>query len=459
VSLKARFLLYLALVHAVFGVVAWILLREQRLWLLLVEVFFIGSFAVGGWLVRRLSAPADMLRTGVEMLDSGDLMTRFRETPQPEVNRLIRLYNRMVDHLRDERTANQEQDSLLRRFIALSPSGVVQLDYDGRIQSMNPGACEILGVAEDAARGQAIDWLGGALARELDGLGEGEARLVTIRGRRKVRCRRLSFMDRGFPRTCLMLDELTQELHASEKAAYDKLIRTMSHEVNNTSGAVISLLESCLAYGGQIGPGDRADFESGIGVAVARTRHMNEFMKRFADVVRLPAPHPHPESVEARLRDVARLFEPECRQRGIAWHWRIEDGVRPVALDRAQIDQALINIVRNAIDAIGEDGDIAVALAMEGAAPTLLIEDSGGGIAPGVAPRLFTSFFSSKPNGQGIGLTLVQEILIAHGFDFSLETVAPGRAGFRIRFCERPPSFSLADDDPPDSRPARSREP
>jgi signal transduction histidine kinase len=69
--------------------------------------------------------------------------------------------------------------------------------------------------------------------------------------------------------------------------------------------------------------------------------------------------------------------------------------------------------------------------------PTLVIEDSGGGIPPEVAPRLFTSFFSSKPNGQGIGLTLVQEILIAHGFDYSLETVAPGRAGFRIRFTER----------------------
>ncbi len=432
-SLKARFLLYLALVHLVFVVVAWALLREQRLWLLLVELFFAASFGFAWWLTRRLSEPADMLRTGIELLASGDLMTRFRETHEPEVNRLIRLYNRMVDHLRDERAANQEQDSLLRRIIALSPSGVVQLDYDGWIQSMNPGACEILGVSEEAARGQALEWLGGALARELDGLGEGEARLVTIRGRRKVRCRRLSFMDRGFARTCLMLEELTKELHASEKAAYEKLIRTMSHEVNNTSGAVISLLESCLAYGAQIGAGDRGDFESGIGVAVARTRHMNEFMKSFADVVRLPAPDLKPCDVEALLRDVARLLEPECHRRRIAWRWRLEDGVSPVSLDRGQMEQALVNIARNAIDAIGEEGEIVASLAKEHGVPVLLIEDSGGGIPPEVAPRLFTSFFTSKPNGQGIGLTLVQEILIAHGFDYSLETVAPGRAGFRVR--------------------------
>lgn len=436
-SLKARFLLYLAFVHVVFVAVAWVLLRQQRLWLLLVELFFAVSFGVAWWLTRRLSAPADMLRTGVELLASGDLMTRFRESPQPEVNRLIRLYNRMVDHLRDERAANQEQDSLLRRLIALSPSGVVQLDYDGRIQSMNPGACEILGVTEDAARGQGLDWLGGALARELEDLGEGEARLVAIGGRRKVRCRRLSFMDRGFARSCLMLEELTKELHASEKAAYEKLIRTMSHEVNNTSGAVISLLESCLAYGEQIGAHDRADFDSGIGVAVARTRHMNEFMKSFADVVRLPAPDPKPGSIEELLRDVARLMGPECERLRIAWRWRVEEGVPPVRLDRKQMEQAFVNIMRNAIDAIGEDGDIAVSLAMENGVPVLLIEDSGGGIPPEVAPRLFTSFFSSKPNGQGIGLTLVQEILIAHGFDYSLETVSPGRAGFRIRLTDK----------------------
>ena len=438
-SLRARFLLYLALVHLAFGVVAWILLRGQRWWLLAVELFFFVSIAIAWRLTRRLSEPLEMLRTSVELLDSGDLMTRFRETPQPEVNRLIRLYNRMVDHLREERTANQEQDSLLRRLIALSPSGVVQLDYDGRIQSMNPGACEILGVSEPAARGQTLDWLGGTLARELEGMAEGEARLVAIGGRRKVRCRRLTFMDRGFSRSCVMLEEMTRELHASEKAAYEKLIRTMSHEVNNTSGAVISLLESCLAYGGQIREPDRGDFESGIGVAAARTRHMNEFMKSFADVIRLPAPNREPGSLEELLQDVARLFEADARKSRIALTTRIESGVRRVRMDRGQMEQALVNIVRNSMDAVGSDGDIVLSLGSEQGVPVVRIEDSGGGIAAEVAPKLFTSFYSTKPNGQGIGLTLVQEILIGHGFDFSLETVAPGRAGFRIRCTEREP--------------------
>ena len=78
-----------------------------------------------------------------------------------------------------------------------------------------------------------------------------------------------------------------------------------------------------------------------------------------------------------------------------------------------------------------------MSLGVDQGVPVLPIEDSGGGIPADVVPRLSTSFFSSKPNGQGIGLTLVQEILIAHGFDYSLETVAPGRAGFRIRFVDK----------------------
>lgn len=433
-SLRARLLLYLALVHAVFAAVVAVALRRQRVWLLVVELFFVASFAVAWRLTRRLSEPADVLRTSVELLSSGDLMTRFRETSRPEVDRLIRLYNRMVDHLRDERALNQEQDSLLRRLIAVTPSGVVQLDYDGRIQSINPGGCEILGVTEEAARGKPVSWLSEELARELGDGAEGAARLVTIRGRRRVRCRRLSFMDRGFPRACLVLEELTKELHASEKAAYEKLIRTMSHEVNNTSGAVISLLESCRHYADQISGGDRGDFESGLTVAAERTRHMNEFMRSFADVVRLPAPEPKSCDVAGLLRDVARLLEPERERRRIAWRWAIEAGLPPVKLDRGQMEQALVNIVRNAFEAIGEDGEVAVSLRDERDGPVLTIEDDGGGIPPDVAPRLFTSFFTSKPGGQGIGLTLVQEILIAHGFDYGLETVAPGRAAFRIRF-------------------------
>ena len=117
---------------------------------------------------------------------------------------------------------------------------------------------------------------------------------------------------------------------------------------------------------------------------------------------------------------MARLFEPECQRLGIAWRLQIEDGVRRrCAWTGGQMEQALVNIVRNAIDARRRvTATSRYRSRWSKACRHCSIEDSGGGIPPEVAPRLFTSFFSTKPNGQGIGLTLVQEILIAHGFDY-----------------------------------------
>jgi len=433
VSLKGRFLLYLALVHLVFLGAAFVFLRGHRVWLPLVEVFFAVSFLVGLRLARRMSEPAEVLKTGIELLESEDFMTRFREAHQPEIDRLIRLYNRMVDHLRDERVTNQEQDSLLRRLLEISPSGMITLDYDGRVQALNPGACRMLGIEADAALGRPLAEIGGAVA-ELGGLADGEDRLVTLHGRRRVRGRRLSFLDRGFTRSFLVLEELTKELHESEKAAWEKLIRTMSHEINNTSGAVISLLQSCLAYADQLASEDRGDYESGMEVAISRTRHMNAFMKAFADVVRLPEPARVQGSVEDTLRRTVRLMDPERERRRIRITWSLDPGFPAVSFDPAQMEQAFVNILRNAFEAIGEDGEVAITLGLNGPRPYAMIEDTGGGIPPEVAEKLFTSFYTSKPGGQGIGLTLVQEILLAHGFDYALETTGEGRTGFRIGF-------------------------
>ena len=100
------------------------------------------------------------------------------------------------------------------------------------------------------------------------------------------------FRDRGFAKTFYLLEEMTEELRLTEKTAYEKLIRMMSHEVNNSVGAVRSLLESVLRYAEQIGPDDRGDFTNALTIAAARIESLNRFMSGFADVVRLPPPHP-----------------------------------------------------------------------------------------------------------------------------------------------------------------------
>ena len=169
--------------------------------------------------------------------------------------------------------------------------------------------------------------------------------MLAVWGGRRVRALHGTFLDRGFRRSFFLLEELTDELRHSEKAAYEKLIRMLSHEVNNTVGATNSLLNSCLTYGVQLDPHDRADFEHALGVVIARTEQLSAFMASFADVVRLPAPQLAPVDPAALVDGLLALIRAQADQRRIAVvRQGLAIGWTPVRLDRGQIEQALLNV-------------------------------------------------------------------------------------------------------------------
>lgn len=436
-TLRTRFLLYLVVVHVVFAAVACWFLWQHRIWLIVVEAFFALSAFVGYKLVRGLFEPIRLLRSGAQFMNEGDFTTRFLETGAPELDGLVHIYNRMVDHLRDERVRSEEQQNFLRRVIDASPSGIVTLDFDARIAQINPSAARLLGREAGKLAGTRLDELATDFADALHALDVGESRIVAFGGRRRVKCHKSDFFDRGFPRTFIMMEELSEELRRSEKSAYEKLIRMMSHEVNNTTGSVSSLLESCLRYEEQLAESDRADYRQALAVAIRRSGHMNQFMKRFADVVRLPPPRKQEVDVREMIAGTLRLLEVEAQSKGIRLSSQLDTLPSRLRMDPAQMEQALINILRNAFDAIGQNGEVRIlGQTSRGEAPsgtthpikasharsTLIIEDSGPGFSAEVRENLFMPFYTTKEDGQGIGLTLVAEILDAHGFEFSLES-------------------------------------
>ncbi len=433
-SLRAKFVVYLVLIHLVFAGVCLLLLWDGKAWLLGVEGFFIVSFLAGVWLIRALFEPIRLLRSAVDFIKDHEFSTRLREVGQPELDPLIRVYNRMADHLRQERIRSEEQEHFLQRIIAASPTGILTLDLDGRIAMANPGAAALLRSEPAELKGRSLTDLANPLADRLAELEPGDTEMIPVQGRRRILAGALTFMDRGFARKFIMLDELTEELHRSEKAAYEKLIRMMGHEVNNTTGAVGSLLNSCLRYRDQLDEEDRKDFAGALGVAISRTGRMNRFMQEFAEVVRLPAPRRRKCDVMELLEEIERLLREERVARGIEWKWEVEYDLPEVEMDPAQMEQAFINICRNGLEAIGRDGVVTVRAGTDRDRPFVEIRDNGGGIPQEVRDQLFTPFFTSKENGQGIGLTMVQEILLGHGFDFSLEDGGDGTASFRILF-------------------------
>jgi two-component system nitrogen regulation sensor histidine kinase NtrY len=410
-SLRTKLILYLIVVHlAMGGLAAWLLANDLD-WIFVVEGLFVVSLLIGIQLLRGLFVPVDLIQTGAELIAERDFTTRFVEMGHPEMDTLIGVYNRMIDRLREERLASEETGQLLQKIVDASPAGVVLCDFDGNVQRMNPAAERILA------------------GTPVPDLAVGESKLLPHHGSRRVRVSRAEFRDRGFAKSFYVVEELTEELRLSEKAAYEKLIRMMSHEVNNSVGAVRSLLESMLAYAPQVGEDDRPDFTNALQIASARIDALNRFMAAFADVVRIPAPTRVPTQVGALVERVGRLLRPELTDRNVRLELELEDRAS-YDVDPHQIEQVIINIFRNALDAIHRDGVIR-AVMHEG---TLTIQDSGPGIAEAARAELFTPFFTTKRDGRGLGLTIVQEILANHGLRFSLDNAPQGGGAFTIEF-------------------------
>jgi signal transduction histidine kinase len=206
----------------------------------------------------------------------------------------------------------------------------------------------------------------------------------------------------------------------------------MSHEVTNTVAATNSLLESCRTYAKEIaGSESRADYENALDVLITRNRSLNEFTKGFSDLVKLPEPQRENVDVREMLRAMQTMFRAELERRSIALHVSVADDLPAVSMDRNQMDQVLINVIKNAVEAIDRDGRIEIAGGREAGFVVLSVSDTGVGLSEETKARLFTPFYTSKKQGQGLGLTVVKEILTQHGFGFSLESVA-GTTRFRI---------------------------
>lgn len=431
-NLRRRAIAYLVVLHAIFAALAVYLFLDNPFWLIAIEAVFALSLIVGMHLWREMHRHLGLTAEGLRLIRDEEFTSRFLPVGQPEIDELIGIYNRMVDHLRDERVRVAEQHQFLSRVLHVSPSGIVILDFDGRISSLNPAAERLLDAGPPSLVGRRLESLTSPLGKALADLAPGDAQLVGMLGARRVRCHHGTFIDRGFPRSFLLIEELTEELRQFERAAYEKLIRVMSHEVNNTVAASNSLLHSSLAYAGELAPGNRDDFEQAIGIVIERTEQLGSFMRRFADVFRLPPPLARPHDLIPILQGMSRLLAANDNARGITWNWELQTPAVWVDIDRGQFEQALVNILKNAIEAIDGTGSITIRLTSASGRSTLEIEDTGPGIAPEAQSNLFTPFFSTKPHGQGIGLTLVQEILSAHGFDYGIERTEHGTTRFSI---------------------------
>lgn len=450
-SLRRRLYAYVVGMHVLFFASALLLYRQKPLLVVVVELVLLTSLALGIRLIARVLQPLEHARRFRDLLQEQNYAARLQHSPDDELAGLVQQFNAMLDALYQERVKLGEQRGFLERLLEATPSAVIVFDFDGRISLLNAGAQALLGLHDPLGR-PLSDWVDGngefssefdplsrarvaRLIGQLQALPVGESSLLADADGRRYRGQRGQFFDRGFARDFLLVAELTEELESSEKATYEKLVRVLAHEVNNTVAATGSVLESVAAHLARIGGADSSDFGTAIEAVRRRNIGLGEFIERFTRVVKMPAARPQPTDVREMVDDIVRLYREPCRARGIDIQWQRCDPLPAQSLDRNLMEQALLNIIKNAMEAVEatskETGNPAGYVRLELIAedergPRLSVIDSGDRLGEIPAGQMFTPFFTTKKGGQGIGLLFAREVLNRHGLTYRL---APGGRG------------------------------
>lgn len=426
-KLRTKYILFVAILHLVALILSFFIFNENKIFFIASEVLILVSIFFSWQLYNQLILPLKTLMQGTDAIRDRDFNTKFLPTGKYEMDKLIDVYNKMMDELRQERLQQEQQHFFLEKLIHTSPTGIIILDYDQNIHQLNPRARQILGIEEKSILGKPVHEIPNPLLEEISKLSSGEAKTTNLNGAATYKLQKSHFIDRGFPRYFVMMEELTAEILAAEKKAYGKVIRMMAHEVNNTIGPVNSILQSTLQT-----QDNNAKVNNALQVAIDRNNSLNLFMRNFADVVRLPVPNKKTIDLYKLIQQLSQLMSLKAGEKDI--HFISNEPLQPVFImaDIQQMELVLINIVKNAIEAIDRKGSITFIINPQPL--QMFIRDTGKGIPAVIAEQLFTPFFSTKADGQGIGLTLVKEILIEHGFSFSLRTMEPGHTEFLISF-------------------------
>lgn len=434
-KLKTKLIIYIIFIHSIIILVAIPLLPDYPIWFIATEVLVLFSIIISIYFFQSFFRRLTLIHAGIQSIRERDFTTKFVTVGQNELDQLLQVYNQMIDKLREERVKQQEQHFFLDRLIQASPSAILILDFEERLTHLNPAAIALLGLDASQVIGKKFQEIPAKLAAELSGLQRNQAQTIRLNGIQTYKCQKAHFLDRGFQHYFILIEELTDEILKSERQAYEKVIRQMSHEINNSIGAVNSILNSILNFKTQIDVEIRDDYTNALQVAIDRNTHLNRFMANFADVIRLPAPMKQRVNLHQLLQSVQHLLSTGLEARRIKTTWHLASSEITMRFDAQQMEHVLVNILKNAMESIGENGEICI-ITRQQPFPHLVIQDNGAGIPRENQARLFTPFFSTKKDGQGIGLTLIREILLNHGYNFSLETKESGFTEFRIDFGE-----------------------
>lgn len=381
---------------------------------------------VGFWLgfshaVReRVVFPLQTLSNLLAALREGDFSIRARgAAPDDPLGEAMLEVNFLGQILREQRLGALEATALLRTVMAEIEVAIFAFDGDQKLRLVNRAGERLVAQPAERVIGRSAADLG--LADCLSDETTSTLQMSFPGGAGRFEVHRSTFRERGAPHQLLVLSDLSRALREEERQAWQRLVRVLGHELNNSLAPIKSIagsLEGLVARDPR--PADwQEDMSRGLGVIAARAASLNRFMEAYSRMARLPLPKLEPVSVGALVRRVASL---ETRI-AVELHLGPEITIRA---DGDQLEQLLINLVRNAVDASLETGGaVRVGWRRNTRQVEMWIEDEGPGLSN--TSNLFVPFFTTKPAGSGIGLVLSRQIAEAHGGTLTLENRRTGR--------------------------------
>ena len=380
--------------------------------LLLIGCLLLYLALIAAALIESMTRPLQTLSNVVASLREGDYSFRARGAgPQDALSELSSEINALADLLQKQRVRSLEATALLARILEVMSAPLFAFDRNDRLQLVNHAGVELLGLPYARCFGSSARELG---LRDLLAAPDQSIHSFGAKSTRWL-LRRAVFRQDGAPHTLLLLADVSLPLQDEEQRSWKRLIRVLGHELSNSLAPIKSIAGSLLARANQLGD-DAAtarDFRRGLGVIESRADALHRFVQSYRKLAQLPAPALRPVTLAALVERVVLLEQRLAAQ--------LDSGPSVILnADPDQLEQMLINLLANAVDASLGNNSQSVRVSWQSADAEVLIviEDRGLGIAN--ADNLFVPFYTTKPTGSGVGLVLAQQIARAHGGEISL---------------------------------------
>lgn len=352
------------------------------------------------WAVRIRNRHLRLLASLLQGLREEDYGSRLRADAGP-MGDVARAFNALAIRLGGQERHGLETDALRSQLLASLELAVLIVDEQNRLVELNPAAEALLGETASELVGRCATALG--LSDWLHHAAPFIDRRDLPAGEGPWEVRRVIFRRRGRPHRLLVVTDVSRALREEERHAWRRLIRVLGHEINNSLGSIQATAGLLRERNAQNDP----TLTEGLGLIERRSRTLGNFIRRYAELARLPPPNPEAIELSGLIRHITTLEE---RLTVV-----IESDTPAHAfVDRTQLEQALINLVRNAAEAALETGGgVRIRWRAERQFLLVEVEDDGPGLAR--TENLFVPFFTTKPGGSGIGLVLARQIIEAQG--------------------------------------------